>query len=165
MRCSVQRFALILTALFVVAMTQVEETRAQDDYQAHFVSLRHNTVNVRTGPGTRYPIEWVYKRARLPLEAIAEFEQWIKIRDYEGAEGWIHRRLLSSERWAVVTGSLRTVRREPRDDGAPVLYAEPGVQGHLLACRNAWCEIEIGSKAGWIRQEVLYGVYPGEVFD
>ena len=160
------RLSLVLSVV-AVALTVflATESAAQGDYRTHFVSLRHNTVNVRTGPGTRYPIEWVYKRAGLPVEAVAEFDQWIKIRDYEGAEGWVHRRLLSSDRWAVITGALRTVRREPREDAAPVLFAEPGVQGHLLACREAWCQLEIGPRRGWVRREVLWGVYPNETFD
>ncbi len=160
-----RRSVLLVLALLAAGLFDYAEASAQEGYRTHFVSLRHNTVNVRTGPGTRYPIEWVYKRAGLPVEAIAEFEEWIKVRDYEGAEGWIHRRLLSSDRWAVITGALRTVRREPRDDSAAVLFAEPGVQGHLLACREAWCQLEIGPRRGWVRRDVLWGVYPRETFD
>jgi SH3-like domain-containing protein len=169
-RISRQRFWSIaragVLALGVAAGTLVPERAvAQRDYMPHFVSLRHNTVNVRTGPGTQYPVEWVFKRAGLPVEAIAEFEQWIRVRDYEGAEGWVHRRLLSPDRWAVITGSLRTVRRRPSDDSPPVLFAEPGVQGHLLRCADGWCEIEIGDRRGWVRRDILWGVYPDEEFE
>lgn len=138
---------------------------AQPTYAPHFVSLRHDTVNVRTGPGTQYPVDWVFKRARLPVEAIAEFEQWIRVRDYEGEEGWVHRRLLSPDRWAVVTGSLRTVRQRPSEDSPPVLFAEPGVQGRLLACRDNWCQIEIRARRGWLPRDLLWGVYPHEEFE
>ena len=164
-RSSLQQLLVLTAVVLSVGLAPFDRVQAQNDYRPHFVSLRHSTVNVRTGPGTRYPIEWVYRRAGLPVEAIAEYEEWIRVRDYEGAEGWVHRRLLSSDRWAVITGSLRTVRREPHDDSNPVLFAEPGVQGHLLACRDSWCEVEIGTRRGWVRREVLWGVYPGENFD
>ncbi len=152
--------AAVLAVVFVVV-----HAGAQDGYAPHFVSLRHDTVNVRTGPGTQYPVDWVFKRAGLPVEAIAEFEEWVRVRDYEGAEGWIHRRLLSPDRWAVITGTLRTVRRRPTDDSSPVLFAEPGVQGHLLACADGWCEIEIRERRGWVQRDILWGVYPDEEFD
>jgi len=38
-----------------------------------FVSLRAAEVNLRTGPGVRYPIDWVYHRRGLPVEVIDEF--------------------------------------------------------------------------------------------
>jgi len=153
--------ALMLWGLFV----GVPPAAAQTEYAPHFVSLRHDTVNLRTGPGTRYPVDWVFKRARLPVEAIAEFEQWVRVRDHEGDEGWVHRRLLSQERWAVVTGTMRTVRQRPAVDAAPVLFAEPGVLGRLLACRQDWCEVEIRARRGWLPRSYLWGVYPQEEFE
>ena len=55
-----------------------------------FVSLRADTVNLRTGPGNRYPIEYVYRRKGYPLEIVAEFDQWRQVRDWQGTEGWVH---------------------------------------------------------------------------
>ena len=46
-----------------------------------FASLRADEANVRAGPGTRYPIEWVFKRKGMPVEIVAEFENWRKIRE------------------------------------------------------------------------------------
>ncbi|MBS0541279.1 MAG: hypothetical protein JSR47_21120, partial [Proteobacteria bacterium] len=53
-----------------------------------FASLRSDLVNVRAGPGTRYPIEWVFKHKLMPVEIIAEYENYRKIRDWQGAGGW-----------------------------------------------------------------------------
>ena len=55
-----------------------------------FVSMRTAEINLRTGPGVQYPIEWVYRRQHLPVEIIAEFRTWRKIRDWQGAQGWVH---------------------------------------------------------------------------
>ena len=38
------------------------------------VSLRSNLINARSGPGARYPIEWVYRQKTAPVEITAEFE-------------------------------------------------------------------------------------------
>ena len=70
-----------------------------------FVSLRSAEVNVRTGPGTRYPVEWVFVKRDIPVEITAEFDTWRRIRDWEGTEGWVHQSMLSGKRaiwcWAM----------------------------------------------------------------
>lgn len=57
-----------------------------------FVSLRSGEVNLRTGPGARYPVEWVLVYRHMPVEIIAEFDTWRKIRDWQGTVGWVHNR-------------------------------------------------------------------------
>lgn len=140
--------------------------RAEGAFVPHFVSLRHETVNVRAGPGTRYPITWVFKRQHLPVEALAEFDSWYKVRYADGDQGWIHRRLLSSQRTAIVMGKTpQSLYREADPASNLMLVAEPGVQGTLLACKGAWCRLEIERLRGWVPREVLWGVYPHEEFD
>lgn len=130
-----------------------------------FVALGSNEVNVRTGPGSQYPIAYVYMRRGLPVEITAEFEFYRKIRDQDGAEGWVHKNLLSGRRTANVIGTVRALYRDP-DVGSPsLLLAEPGVQGRLRKCKDNWCEIEIAGRKGFMQQSYLYGVYPGESFE
>ena len=130
-----------------------------------FVSLDADKVNVRTGPGVRYPIAWVFVRHHMPVEVIAEFELWRKIRDIDGAEGWAHRSLLSGRRWAIVTGEMRTLRRAPDQAAPPALFAEPGVQGRLRACDRELCKLEIQGLSGWLPRDQIWGVHPWEVFE
>ncbi|MHC8507951.1 MAG: SH3 domain-containing protein [Rhodospirillales bacterium] len=129
-----------------------------------YVSLRADEVNMRTGPGVQYPVEWVYKRVGLPVEVIAEFETWRKIRDWEGAQGWVHQSMLSGRRTFIVTSQQRTVRREPSAAAAAAAVAEPGVIGAFKECEpiKDWCEVEVGGHSGWLRRADVWGVYRGE---
>src|SRR5215213_1305038 len=70
-----------------------------------FVSLKSDKVNVRAGPTKDHDVAWVYNRAALPVEVTAEFETWRRIRDWEGAEGWVYHSLLSGRRTALVAPS------------------------------------------------------------
>ncbi len=129
-----------------------------------FVSLKSDEVNLRTGPGVRYPIDWIYSRKDLPVEVIAEFEAWRKIRDWQGTEGWVHQSMLSGRRMMVVIGTPRSLRATDADSAETVAIVEPGVLGRLVQCpRNRdFCRIEVGQAQGWLRRDELWGVYKGE---
>ncbi|TAN79708.1 MAG: hypothetical protein EPN20_00285 [Magnetospirillum sp.] len=129
-----------------------------------FVSLRSDEVNLRTGPGQRYPIDWIYARKDLPVEVIAEFEAWRKIRDWQGTEGWVHQSMLSGRRMMVVIGGRRQLRGADGDSADTVAVVEPGVLGRLLQCpRNRdYCRVEVGQVQGWFKRDEIWGVYKGE---
>jgi len=130
-----------------------------------FVSLRADEVNMRAGPGVQFPVEWVYRRQYLPLEIFAEYRTWRRVRDWRGAEGWVHQGMLSSRRTAIIAGQTRTLRTEPRTSAPAVAMAEPGVVGELVECPDAsnWCEIDVDGHRGWLRRDAVWGVYPREV--
>ena len=128
-----------------------------------FVSLRAPEVNLRTGPGVRYPIDWVYRRQGLPVEVIDEFKTWRRIRDHEGTMGWVHQSMLDGRRGVLIMDEVRPLRRAPEADAAMVARLEPGVVAGLDRCEALWCRITIEGLSGWIRRESFYGLYAGEV--
>jgi SH3-like domain-containing protein len=129
-----------------------------------FVSLRSDEVNLRAGPGVRYPIDWIYARKDLPVEVIAEFEAWRKIRDWQGTEGWVHQSMLTGRRMMVVMGQARSLRTSDADSSDPVAVVEAGVLGRILQCpRNRdFCRVEVDHTQGWMRRDEIWGVYKGE---
>ena len=127
-----------------------------------FVSLAADQVNLRAGPGFRYPVAWVFLRRSMPVEVVGEFDQWRRIRDREGAEGWTHKALLSGRRTVVVVGGERVLRRAPEAAAAPLARAEPGVQGRLFRCAGEWCEVRLSRFRGWMERRHLWGVHDGE---
>lgn len=127
-----------------------------------FVTLRSEEVNLRAGPGVRYPVEWVFVRRQMPVEILQEFENWRRIRDRDGTEGWVHQSMLTGRRAAIVTGEMRSLRRRPEAESPVVARAEPGVIGALLECKETWCRIETGGFRGWLPRDEIWGVYPNE---
>ncbi|MCE2927389.1 MAG: hypothetical protein LW823_07105 [Rickettsiales bacterium] len=131
-----------------------------------FVSLKNQETNVRTGPGTRYPIAWIYRRENLPVEVIEEFDHWRKIRDIEGSTGWVHKMMLDGNRHVIINGDKPRLLRIDHDAAAkPVLKAEPGVIASVLECELVWCRIQVASRKGWIEKKDVWGVYKEEIFD
>ena len=127
-----------------------------------YVSLRAEKVNLRTGPGARYPVEWVFVRKGIPVEIVAEYENFFKVRDWEGTEGWVHRAMVWRHRTMVVTGELRTLRSDPSLEAKVVAKVEPGVYGRIEQCEEDWCRLNISGSVGWLRRFEFWGVYPKE---
>jgi SH3-like domain-containing protein len=151
------------------ARAQDRGMRATDLPLPRFVSLKSNSVNVRRGPGQDYDVVFTFVRARLPVEITQEFDNWRKIRDADGAEGWVFHSLLSGERTALVAPWEPQGRfaAHSRADGAAaiVAYLEPKVVAEVEECDGAWCLISGEGFRGWVEQERLWGVYPEEKFE
>ncbi len=130
-----------------------------------FVSLKSDEVNIRTGPGTRYPIAWVFRRENMPVQIVDEFDHWRKIQDVEGASGWVHKTMLSGDRMAMIQGKTpRILRDAPEAGAAPVLKAEPMVIARMIECRPQWCRLVIAGHKGWLPKNELWGALKDEVF-
>src|SRR5436309_6327069 len=110
-----------------------------------YVSLKSDHVNVRAGPTKDNDLAWVYTRSGLPVEITAEFENWRRIRDSEGAEGWVYHSLLSGRRTAVVTTKSRDefAPLHDRADATSAIAArlESGVVASVRKCSGLWCRV------------------------
>lgn len=131
-----------------------------------FVSLSSQKVFVRTGPGLRYPIKWVYQREDMPVEITQEFDTWRKIRDVDGDGGWVHQSMLSGLRSGVVQSTENVfIRKKPEKDAGTTAYLEPGVVVGVDACAAAWCKVTADGYSGWMERKSLWGIYDSEDFD
>ncbi len=134
-----------------------------------FVSLKNSRVNVRRGPSRDYQVAWVFVRKDLPIEIIAEFEQWRRIRDNDGAEGWVFHALLGRKRTALITpwrtndGTVKLYDAKGQTENI-VALAQPGAMGSVDTCDGKWCRFSSQGYSGWLPQKMLWGVYPGERF-
>ncbi len=158
--------AVLAAALLAAAVAAAPSVAAGDsgpeEKLPRFVSLRSDQVNLRVGPGGNYPIRWVLTRKDMPVEILKVFEHWRMIRDWQGAEGWVHERMLTAKRGVVVQGGVRALRRRPDPGSQIVARAEAGVVARLDECQGGWCRIAAGDIAGWVQRADLWGVYPDE---
>lgn len=132
-----------------------------------FVSLKSDHVNVRGGPNKDHEVAWVYTRPALPVEITAEYENWRRIRDRDGAEGWVYHSLLSGKRTAYVAKTKTRPDLVPLHEFADPMsplraMLEPGVLGNVKRCNGQWCRFAGNGFDGWIEQDRLWGVYPNE---
>jgi SH3-like domain-containing protein len=168
------------TALIALATVAIASAPAQSEDEAagavsglpvpRFVSLKADKVNLRAGPTRDNDVTWVFTRAGLPVEITAESENWRKIRDSEGTEGWVYHSLLSSRRTVLVAPWSKKdesfALHDSGDQKARVsAQLQPGVLGSVKSCDKKWCRIFGEGFDGYIEQERLWGVYPDEAIE
>lgn len=137
-----------------------------------FVSLKSKRVNMRIGPSTDYAVSWMYTKAGVPVEIIQEYENWRRIRDADGTEGWVNQALVSGDRTAVAAPWMRgkgegvyvNMRRDAQSGAAVIARVQPGAIIKLSECTGDWCRAAAGNVSGWVSQAELWGAYPGEAF-
>ena len=144
-----------------------EQTGASGLGLPRFVSLKSDKVNVRKGPSADQSIVWVFSRAGLPVEVIAESENWRRVRDSEGADGWVLHSLLSGRRTVLIAPWSKDHESVPlytsKSIGRSVAASlEPNVLGNVLNCDGEWCQISVDDYSGYVEQDKLWGVYKGE---
>ena len=169
-----KRFFLSLIICSIVPLMSVKADPLPDDGETglalpRMVSLRSNMINARSGPGARYPISWIYRQKYAPVEIIAEFELWRKIKDWKGSESWIHKSMLSGKRSAkLITPGENNIYKEPDYKSKVVARAEEEVVGIIKKCPEGknFCLMNFENKIeGWVPRSNLFGVYPDEVVD
>lgn len=151
-----RRFAVILLALSLATPASA----------AHFVSLRADKVYLREGPTYRHRVLFIYKRKSYPLEVLASYDNWRRVRDADGTIGWVSRTMLSDMRTALVVGKGHAGILAHPYAKAPVLaWADPGVVARLKACKPQFCKVVADGLTGWIDRTRIWGVSAGETFD
>ena len=167
------RIIFSVLALLMISFSPVRAQGPADEGETgltipRFVSLRSNHINARSGPGARYPIEWVYMQKSAPVEIIAEFELWRKIKDWQGSESWVHKSMLSGKRSVkVITPGENNVYAKDDFNAKINAKVEDEVVGEIEKCpvNNSFCKIKFASITGWVPRQNLYGIYPEEIID
>lgn len=171
MKRSVFPWALVLGAVCAAVLVDGGAAGAEGALaQPHFASLKADEVHMRKGPGDSYGILWTYRSIGLPVEVTAEHEHWRRVRDSEGAEGWVYFRLLSALRTALIAPWDKARVTTPLLEGAsaaapPIAQLESGVKVYVQQCDGKWCRVAVSSLKGWIEQNRLWGVYPNEIIN
>ena len=162
----------LLAAMFLWSWPAESQTLEENGESGlklpRFVSLHSNLINARSGPGVRYPIEWVYMQKNAPVEIVAEFEDWRQIKDWQGSKTWVHRSMLSGRRSAkVITPGENNIYSKADYNSNVIAKVEDEVVGDVIKCPSSstFCQIKFDRITGWLPRQNLYGIYPEEVIE
>ncbi|MFK7973993.1 MAG: SH3 domain-containing protein [Rickettsiaceae bacterium] len=128
-----------------------------------FVTIKFNEVNARAGPANDCPIEWVFIRKGEPVEIIAEYGQWRKIKDVKDDGGWVHSSVISGNRSVIlITKVMSPLLAGSAKYDQIVAKLMPNIRCKFNKCRGDWCQITCDGYKGWVVRKYLWGVYPDE---
>ncbi len=166
---SVKRRLLVVLSVFLFVLGTLAAS-AQDARGPvtnlplpRYVSMKAAEGNVRRGPSLTHRIDWVFKRRGMPLQITAEYGNWRKVQDRDGAGGWVHYALLSGVRTVLIESEMLPVYASPDPTAQISAQFESGVVARLGSCSLDWCQISAGGYRGWARKSSLWGVDPSEI--
>jgi len=145
---------IFLSFLFVFSVNAAEKV-PQD-----FTYMRSSEVNVRAGPNKRYPIKWILKNKGEPGKILSRFENWTKIRDVDGDEGWVHNSMLSKKNHGILLSDKITLLHSgPSGESKPIARLKTGIRFGVQKClKNRWCLISIDGLNGWVHRTKIWGL-------
>ena len=135
-----------------------------------FASFRADKVNLRTGPGERFPIQWVYQEKHYPVEVLDSFDMWRQIREQDGTIGWVKEKMLSKERYVVIQEEEKLLDA-PSVSGRVVAYVQPGVIAKVHSCPSGdFCRLRFmynqeKKVEGWFPRRFVWGLSDGEIIE
>ncbi len=157
-------FSIILVAFGTIAANAADNRGPVTNLPLpRFVSMKAAEGNVRRGPSLTHRIDWVFKRRDMPLQITAEYGNWRKVQDRDGAGGWVHYALLSGVRTVLIEGEMLPVYASPDPRSQVNAHFESGVVARLGTCTIDWCRISAGGYRGWTLKSNLWGVDPDEI--
>ncbi|MDR3179487.1 MAG: hypothetical protein LBT70_01150 [Holosporaceae bacterium] len=122
-----------------------------------FVSLKSSQVNVRVGPGKEYPVSWTFMWANIPMMLIAEFNEWCKIKFFDGTEGWVHRNMISRKSTVIVIDEY-AIMYKYSSRSHPIAKIEKNVVCRVLKKEGLWIKVEVGGIKGWLEAKQIWGI-------
>lgn len=144
-------YIIFLLLLFLPGMTLAKTSE-------HFACVKSDCVNVRVGPGKDYPIVFVYKKRWLPVQIIAEFNTWKKIKDKDGDEGWVSGRCISNKQTVIVVKDTILYTKSNKNS-VKLAIVKPDVVAEVVEDSKGadFIKIKLNCKKGWVSKKDVWG--------
>ena len=150
--------ALICALPLVMGAAPADRTTPSGLPVPRYVSLKFAEVNARAGPGDDSRLLWVYRAKGLPVQVVAETDEWRRICDPEGGLAWVHKRTTDGRRTVMrlAPGPL-PLRAGAKPDGHVDAYLQSRALANLDRCAKGWCRIKAGQRSGWVPAGEVWG--------
>lgn len=159
------RFIFVWVLFLLSAITLLAD-KPESNRIPRFVALKSGNIIMRVGPGYNYPIKWEYHRSHLPMEIIAEFEDWRKVRDKSGETGWMHKSMLSAKRYVLILEDDLIMHKNEEAESKPVARFQKDAIAQIVKCNALNCFLMVKTPAstlkGWAPRRALWGLYMNE---
>ena len=129
--------------------------------QAAMLSIKGDNINLRSGPGAKYKVLWELDQG-FPLEVLKRTGDWYRVRDFEGAVGWVSRDGVDKTPHMIVKGNKNAkpidLYSDPAANARVVAKANYGVVLKTLEQKKGWVKVQHDQGVtGWVKKSYLWG--------
>ncbi len=124
---------------------------------AQTVSVKKDNVNVRSGPGTEFPVAMELFKG-YPLKVIKKKGDWLQVSDFENDKGWIFSSLVSPGSTVIVNGKKSVnMRSKPNTKATVIASVDRGVVLTKISTQAKWIKVKHSQgTVGWIYAPLLW---------
>jgi len=129
---------------------------------SQMVSISGDDVNMRSGAGKKYKVIWKLGSG-FPLKVLRRSGSWVRVQDFEGTIGWVHKNVVIRSPHMVVKVHKKSkkrinVRSGPGRNNRIVAKAFYGVVFKTLEQKNGWAKVQHDKGVtGWVKRSLLWG--------
>jgi len=129
---------------------------------AEMVAVSGDTINMRSGPGTKYRILWKLGYG-FPLKVLKKKKSWLRVQDFEGSIGWVNKSVVNHVPHMIVKVHRKSKKRINVRSGPGTKYrivakAHYGVVFKTLKRKNGWVKVQHArGVTGWVKRSLLWG--------
>ena len=151
--------ALIGLAPLLAAAAPADKTTPSGLPVPRYVSLKFADVNARAAPGDDSRLLWVYKTKGLPVQVVAETEEWRRICGPDGGAAWVNRSEIDGRRTLLNQAPTATpIVNAPKAGAKVVALLNSQALARIRKCAPGWCQIRVGALQGWMATDQVWGV-------
>ena len=126
-----------------------------------YVSTKFREVNARGGPGDEHRMLWTYRAKGLPLQVVAETDEWRRVCDPDGGLGWVNKRTVAESRTVMrTTAHDLPLHARPSETARVTAVMASRAVARLVRCDRGWCRIDVDKTSGWVRAGEVWGADP-----
>ncbi len=120
------------------------------------VSVKSNVANIRADAKTSSDVLWQVEKYH-PFLIVVKKGKWVKVRDFENDEAWIHTSLLGNEKSVITIKDKCNIRTKPTTKSSVMFTAERGVPFKYLKKEGNWIKIKHSDgDVGWIFKKLVW---------
>ena len=128
-----------------------------------FFSTKFNEVNIRNGPGKNHFVIGKFLKKGIPILTLDKYENWHRVTDLEGNEGWVSSSQLQSERYGIITKDQSILMSFPNKNSKKIAIFKKNVNFKINSCDLSWCNVKHNNLNGWIQKADIWGVHAMEI--
>lgn len=159
-------FILLFTNININTHAEFSASIESGMCKPYFASIKAKEANLHVGPGKEYKVIYKYITKTIPVLITAKYDHWRKIQDIDGDSGWMHKSLLSKDRYIMIKDNITELFESYSADSKQIASIKKNKIVKFIAVNGDWCNVKFyyrgNSYTGWVSKKSIFGMFENE---